>query len=44
MINSPNTAPVVSSILRALGADDRGGIDIRRKRLRVQIGMKADPV
>ncbi|KFY47140.1 hypothetical protein V494_00161 [Pseudogymnoascus sp. VKM F-4513 (FW-928)] len=38
------TGPVINSILRALGADDRGGIDARRKRLRVQIGMKADPI
>jgi hypothetical protein len=38
------TGPVVNAILRTLRAEDRGGIDTRRKRLRVQIGLTADAV
>ncbi len=35
---------VVNSILRALGASTQGTVDMRRRILRMQIGLKADPV
>ncbi|KAH8799481.1 hypothetical protein F5884DRAFT_129313 [Xylogone sp. PMI_703] len=38
------TGHVLNTILRALGTDVGGTMDARRKRLRVQIGLKADPV
>jgi hypothetical protein len=35
---------MLNNILRALEAEDEGGIETRRKRLRVLIGLKAFPV
>ena len=38
------TGPMVNAVLRALGMDVNGTIEARRQRLRLQIGLKADPV
>lgn len=37
------TGPTINSILRALGLEEGGGVEARRKRLRVIIGLKSDP-
>ncbi len=37
-------AAALNMVLRALGMETNGGLDQRRQRLRVQIGLKALPV